>query len=391
MRFLLALFILLFLVSPAFADRQAQKEATDIVNAIVGVCQSEGMVACERNFAGMDEFFRYVHLFESVARLDQSFKQFVAEKYGDGPKIDFYVLRASMNLTLDISFKPEQFTARMQDAEKVADGYLVTTTADEQMRLKRVDDHWVLMAPGFDAEKLKPLEPYYLANQLKRSILICRSMEADMAGLSERELLDNVGQDMAPLVLAVFGKEKFPKIVDYLSKDLDSVLKFYAQFSTREEMAAHIAKVHGLDSNKPPRDVRAALKKLLKTAPAGQSGGFVVFGGKSDLDYVQYALGPKGLILNWPTFQQGGRERLPLFVDYLKHHGYSEVSPAADQSSARRQIQSLPQGRYVVFDDGLYCQAGRDPEELRILTLGLLRTVFDIAEKDVRIQLNEGG
>ncbi len=127
--------------------------------------------------------------------------------------------------------------------------------------------------------------------------------------------------------------------------------------------------------------VRRALTDVIGSAPPGQRGGFVIFGGKRDLDYVQYCLDPNGLELNWPVGQEGGAERLPLFLDYLNAKGYEHVSVTEDGRGLSEQIQSLQKGQYMVLDDGLYCQVGRDVEEIRTMTRELMKSIFGIVDE----------
>ena len=118
-------------------------------------------------------------------------------------------------------------------------------------------------------------------------------------------------------------------------------------------------------------NIRNAFVELLEISPAGQRGGFVIFEGKTDLDYVQFSLEPIGLVLNWPTYQPGGKERLPKFVVVLQKSGFV---------AATKGFQSLIPGQYLIMDDGLYAQCGRNLDTVTGLTALLLSEVFEVSE-----------
>jgi hypothetical protein len=46
-----------------------------------------------------------------------------------------------------------------------------------------------------------------------------------------------------------------------------------------------------------------------------------------------------------------------------------------------QQIGSLQKGHYMVLDDGLYCQVGRDVEEIRTMTIELMESIFGVAQE----------
>ncbi len=133
-------------------------------------------------------------------------------------------------------------------------------------------------------------------------------------------------------------------------------------------------------------DVRKALAEVLRSAPPGQSGGFVIFHGKGGSGCVQYALQPEGLELYTSDV-----ERLPLFEKYLKANGYVRLTPRS-LGGDMSQLVAMLKGQYMVLYDGLYCQLGRDVEEVRAVTLGLMASVFAVArEEDFRITIEPEG
>ena len=128
--------------------------------------------------------------------------------------------------------------------------------------------------------------------------------------------------------------------------------------------------------------IRNAFVELLAVASVGERGGFVIFEGNTDLDYVQFSLEAAGLVLNWPTYQPGGKERLPKFVTVLQKAGFA---------LARKDFSTLVPGEYLVADDGLYAQCGRNLESVTGLTCLLLSDVFDVHElpkSKITLELN---
>ena len=237
------LFSLLLLFISALPTQAAQREVDQvagILGGIIDVCQSEGMLACEKNFKGADLLFDYIRMFAEVEQYDRAYKKFLRDHYPDNSGFDFYVLRASLNLAMDITFSREQFIAKIRDVAETDRGYALTMDTGETVSLDNHDGTWVFEVPPRQAEQLKSLENFYQVGRIKKWIIIYRTMEADLAGLSKKQLQDNISHDLAPFIVALFGKEKFPEIVRYLVTDTDSVLAFYNRFSSREDMERHI-------------------------------------------------------------------------------------------------------------------------------------------------------
>jgi hypothetical protein len=137
--------------------------------------------------------------------------------------------------------------------------------------------------------------------------------------------------------------------------------------------------------------IGSALAQILSKGKPGPFGAFVIFGGKSDYDYVQYALGEKGLLLNWPTVQKGGAERLPAFVSCLVQKGFQEIRPDSTIPEAK-QVEKLSIRQFMILSDGLYAEAGKDVEEITTLTLYLMRTIFKVLnEAEINITLELEG
>jgi hypothetical protein len=143
-------------------------------------------------------------------------------------------------------------------------------------------------------------------------------------------------------------------------------------------------------------DILQAIEQLLAAPPERM--GFVIFRGHADRDYVQYALEVNGLLLNWPAVDEPSQRRLDMFVEELTRRGFVELPPAPslppaadtgnpyqapksqviDDEAYRQQIAALAPSQFVILDDGLYAQAGRDAPRLRDLTLELLRDIFGV-------------
>ena len=137
--------------------------------------------------------------------------------------------------------------------------------------------------------------------------------------------------------------------------------------------------------------VGSALAQILSKGKPGPLGAFVIFGGKSDYDYVQYALHENGLLLNWPTVQKGGAERLPAFESCLVQKGFQKIQPDSTIPEAE-QVEKLSIRQFVIQSDGLYAEAGKDVEEITTLTLYLMKTIFKVLnEAEINITLELEG
>jgi hypothetical protein len=135
----------------------------------------------------------------------------------------------------------------------------------------------------------------------------------------------------------------------------------------------------------------SALSQILSKGKTGPLGAFVIFGGKSDYDYVQYALHENGLLLNWPTIQKGGAERLPVFVSCLAQKGFQKMEPDSTIPEAE-QVEKLSIRQFIILSDGLYAEVGKDVDEIKTLTLHLMKTVFKVLnETEINITLELEG
>ena len=138
--------------------------------------------------------------------------------------------------------------------------------------------------------------------------------------------------------------------------------------------------------------ISQSLETLLSSTPPGQRGGFVVFKSLDQREFVQYALEADGLLLNWPTFQEGRMERLPQFVEILSSRGFVGKSPENPADLDRECIASLEPGEVYIADDGLYAKCGRDIDQVSELTAVLLREICKIPDlSKIKITLEVDG
>ena len=49
-----------------------------------------------------------------------------------------------------------------------------------------------------------------------------------------------MSEDIAPVLVALLGKEKTPALMRWAVKDVNEVIRFYSQFSTVDDMKTHI-------------------------------------------------------------------------------------------------------------------------------------------------------
>ena len=77
--------------------------------------------------------------------------------------------------------------------------------------------------------------------------------------------------------------------------------------------------------------------------------------------------------------QEGGPERLPLFVEILENRGFVDRA-ATDGAATDESLFTLPPGQMVIAEDGLYAQCGRDTKVVAELTAVLLQRVFQMPD-----------
>lgn len=244
---LFSAFFLYIYTATACAGHKEIQEVTKILNKVIGVCQEQGMLACEQNFRGGDILFKYIRGFEEAKQYDQAYIDFLKDRYPAESDIDLYVLRASMNINLNLTFNPEQFISKIEDASVSNKGYIIKMNTGENVSLVKQNNKWVFEIPPDQAGQFKALERYYQAAQMKKIIITYRTMEADLAGLSKSQLQKNVNNDLAPFIVALFGKDKFPEIVNYLTTDIGSVIRLYNNFDDRKSMEQYIQQKYNIN------------------------------------------------------------------------------------------------------------------------------------------------
>lgn len=232
--------LVVIIITAAAQASTPKDEAVQLIREIVGVCETQGMLACEPQIRGVPELFDYVRLFDQIDRLDSQFDRFLRSN-AESNYVDFDVLQASINLNLNIKFTAEQFVGRISAVQRVEGGYDVEVDSSQVMLIRQDAAGWYAVFPEQVRTQFEQIQPYYLAGKLKRSILTYRLIEADMVGLSNDQLESKVSEDIAPVMLAIFPKEKFPRLMRWLVKDVNDVVDFYSQFSSVEEMKEHIA------------------------------------------------------------------------------------------------------------------------------------------------------
>lgn len=241
--------ILMLASTSLYANEKDLQNSAKIMDGIIGVCATRGMLECRPNIQGLDDVFRFVEVLEQVSMLEKELAAFVEDHYPNTGGLDFDVMQASLKLSLDVSFKPESFISKARSATKTGEGYNVVWGDGLILKLvKNAEGQWLAVFPPEANKQFSQLRPFFLAAQLKRSILLYRANEAQIAKLSKDELENNISQDLAPVVVAVLGKERVPGIVKWLTKDLSEVIQFYSQFSSIQQMRDHIIKTHKLAS-----------------------------------------------------------------------------------------------------------------------------------------------
>lgn len=156
---------------------------------------------------------------------------------------------------------------------------------------------------------------------------------------------------------------------------------FAAAFGIIFFVATHSVKKTACEPAYAPVDVRTALAELLDH---GKSGGFVVFEGNSGSAIVQYSLEANGLQLCSIVSD----DKRTLLLGCLKSKGYSEVT-LTDKKS---KFPELKKGQFIILNDELYCQVGRDVEEIRVMTIELMSRVFNCSdESSFNITLEPNG
>lgn len=235
---------LLLWCSHSSADEIDTHAAINIVQSVIGQCEDQGMLACEPHLQGIDELFNYIRVFRQVLNLDKELRSFVTHKYPNAPKLPFKAFKASRYLAINVNLTTEQFASRVVEAKQVADGYDVVM--DEAngpvLKLRRKSDQWSMIFPSESKEHFSHLKTLSAAGELKRSVLIYRMLEADLAEISKQELEQNINHDLAPLLLSIFGEQRFPELQKWSQKDVDEIIRFYSQFSSAEEMKLYIQK-----------------------------------------------------------------------------------------------------------------------------------------------------
>lgn len=111
----------------------------------------------------------------------------------------------------------------------------------------------------------------------------------------------------------------------------------------------------------PGDSIRAAIDRLL----AGGEG-FVVFDDGDDREYVQFSLEPGGLMLMWPAGGPRVSSDDSAVTALLQAFGFGEGTTVKD----------LTVRSYVVEDDGIYAQFGRDADLIETFTTAAFEKIY---------------
>jgi len=252
--------LLFFFSSPAQSDEIDKHAAVNIVQSILQECEANGLLTCESRMRGINVLFDYIRVYRQVIELDKELRKFVAHKYPKAPKLPFAAFKASQRMAINVSLTTEQFSSRIVNARQVPNGYdvIMDTSNGPVLQLRRQNAEWIMIFPPEGLEHFNQLDTLSAAGQLKRSILIYRMLEADLTGLSKQQLEKNINQDLAPLMVKIFGLERFPDLATWQEKEVEEVIAFYQQFSNAKDMQRHIQQ-HTNTFNSERSSVNAAI------------------------------------------------------------------------------------------------------------------------------------
>lgn len=127
----------------------------------------------------------------------------------------------------------------------------------------------------------------------------------------------------------------------------------------------------------PSDTIAKALADLLGSAPAGKSGGFVIFDDGNQDEFVQFSLEPEGLLLFFAAVGRVSAEEAAKVLDRI---------PFAHDRHA--DVKGLRPKSYVLEDDGVYAQFGRDSESVTSFTLRAFRELFGREAQQVHAEVS---
>ena len=127
----------------------------------------------------------------------------------------------------------------------------------------------------------------------------------------------------------------------------------------------------------PSDTIAKGLADLLASAPAGKSGGFVIFNNGNQDEFVQFSLEPEGLLLFWADVGRVSAEEAAKLLDRIPfaHDRHADVKRLHPQS-------------YVLEDDGVYAQFGRDAEGVISFTLRAFGELFGREAQQVQAEVS---
>lgn len=247
-KLLFSIVLILIAATITSADEKYDNAAAlTIIDQIIGTCETKGMLACQPNIMGADQVFDYIRLLDSVRETEAVFDKFIKRRYANEAYVRFFILD-TLSPSIDITFTRDQFVKRITSVKRVANGYDVTMDGKHILGLRNEKTRWYVQYPDSMTGQLDQIKPFRLVSALKRSILVYRMLEAEMANLGRAELEKKVSEDIAPIAITLFGKEKFPQILKWFVKDANEVVAFYQPFKSVDDMKAHIRKTYKLSS-----------------------------------------------------------------------------------------------------------------------------------------------
>ena len=123
-----------------------------------------------------------------------------------------------------------------------------------------------------------------------------------------------------------------------------------------------------------------AVEQLLESQSPATWGGFVIFQGEKEHDYVQFELQPNGLVLNLETFHEVGESKLDAFRDYLVSKKFYFLPIKENTRSGSDQLLKCLPKQFMILEDGLYAQVGKKAHKIVDLAIEVLESIYDVTD-----------
>lgn len=139
-----------------------------------------------------------------------------------------------------------------------------------------------------------------------------------------------------------------------------------------------------------PDDATEKIEKLLIADPDDR--GFIVFIGKSEDDYVQFANEKYGLLFDWPIISDNPKKDnnyASKIETLLLDLGYKKLNI---KTIDREIIEKLKYKEYVVDFNGINAHVGTNSNEIKALTHKIFREIYLYTQStEIRIDLELSG